>query len=994
MLMKKAGMLAKISLKYWLHHKRRLFTLMLALVLGVSALCCTALLVRSEKDAVLESELYLLGDYDMQILDATEDTVEIISKEKDVNDFAVQYQLGSVKSSTGASAFCAAFKDQHSVDIYHMTCERGRYPEKEDEVTMDIGTAKQLGVKPYPGEKITLELYSPDEKKLAEKEYTLCGVYDGANKDSEQFPWYRYPYILGENEYNMPSVYFHISQNEIFKSNNITAFIQTDVDDPYTVYQSIAGKSKDSLQLSIENGRRYSYSYVMGNEDILYDESKYDRFTLNNIDMSIKNGDTVKDFYSQILMPILTGIIFVIVILSVVGLTRNIIKDRQENFAVLRSLGLEQKHLTLYIFCDFTLTSLVCIGIGLALGSLAHIGLVNALNKLYDLKLHYGFNCIKYVNAVTFDPFILSLVVTLICVELSVFIAIISFIGKSPVQMFVQSKAKRRIWHRAKPAGRYRSWRFLLIRRIKLRNVRIAVVSILVMSVALTGYAFFNALARKENNDLKWQKENAGLGYWDYNLQTAANNKYLFNIENHHENGVKTSDYDTLKSNDAVEDVFARSVVGSTRLNFAQDSFDDKTKNDLKKFELKKFGDIDPENAHEFDIAQKESEEAMIEKIGYKKTDLIYSCPTVGLYDNILDELEPFVIDGKIDKEKLKDGSEVLLVMDITGKIKFENTFKAGDKLPLSDIVLNEKEEQLDFNSLDPAQLGEPAYQKKVKNHIGEETEERSYAIGKRKDIDVKIGAVLILDLEVANKYMTNAVEGDHGLNVFCTPGSFKKWGVGERNLTEVSMKMKSGASIGDADDAWYTLISHSKGVSSRSTTEITAGMNKGTRKVMCIYYSMIIILTLTAAVMIAISLYTDIRMRSGKFAMLRACGMSVRQILFMIWRQNVIYPIVGIACAFVPLMLTNKLFLFINDKVVKGEWTSSPERFAVIEGQKSVPWIDMIPYYQKLYDCNIKGAVIVILAAYFALILLVTLPQIRFIRRQPIVEEIEKSSF
>ena len=52
--MKKIKMLTKISLKYWLHHKRRFFTLMLALVLGVSALCCTALLVRSEKDAVLK----------------------------------------------------------------------------------------------------------------------------------------------------------------------------------------------------------------------------------------------------------------------------------------------------------------------------------------------------------------------------------------------------------------------------------------------------------------------------------------------------------------------------------------------------------------------------------------------------------------------------------------------------------------------------------------------------------------------------------------------------------------------------------------------------------------------------------------------------------------------------------------------------------------------------------------------------------------------------
>ena len=58
------------------------------------------------------------------------------------------------------------------------------------------------------------------------------------------------------------------------------------------------------------------------------------------------------------------------------------------------------------------------------------------------------------------------------------------------------------------------------------------------------------------------------------------------------------------------------------------------------------------------------------------------------------------------------------------------------------------------------------------------------------------------------------------------------------------------------------------------------------------------------------------------------------------------------------------------------------------------MPWIANVPYYQNLYDFNIKGAVIVMFAVYFAIILLVTLPQIRFIRKQSIVDEIEKSSF
>ncbi|MBQ2580770.1 MAG: ABC transporter permease, partial [Ruminococcus sp.] len=574
--------------------------------------------------------------------------------------------------------------------------------------------------------------------------------------------------------------------------------VQTDADDPYVVYQSANAFSTDYMYYSIDNGRQFAYSYTMGLGQRIWE--KYDGNTPSNIEKAIENGDTIKDFYSQFIMPLLTVMIFVIIILSVVGLTRNIIKDKQENFAVLRSLGLEKRHLIGYIFCDFTVTALICIGIGLGLGSAAHIGLINFLNGAFDLKLNYGFDCVKYVNEVTYNPYLLSVVTILICVEVSVLIATFSFRRKTPVQMFAQGRAKRRRWHRAKPAGRYRSWIFLLIRRIKLRNVRIAVVSVIVMSVALTGYTYFQAFADRQNNDLYWEKKNSGLDYWDYSAKTGDGNRYLFGIENHHENGVTVSDYQKLKEQDFVDDSFALAAVSSTRLSFAQGALDDKAQRDFKKFELKKYADTDTENAHEFDIAQKESEEAMIEKIGYDKTDLIYACPSVALFDDALDELDKFVVDGKIDKQKLKDGSEVLLVMDITNKIKFEKTFKAGDKLPLSDVVLNEKEEKIDFNNLNVDELGEPAYQKKVKNYEGNETEERSYAIGKRKDINVKIGAVLILDLDVAHKYMAEAAGGDCGLNVFCAPESFKAWGVGERNLSQVYMKLTGESQITKAD--------------------------------------------------------------------------------------------------------------------------------------------------------------------------------------------------
>ena len=62
--MNRLYVLSRISLKYWMQHKKRFFTFMIIVMLGAMALFSSALLIRSEKQAVLDEELTLLGDYD------------------------------------------------------------------------------------------------------------------------------------------------------------------------------------------------------------------------------------------------------------------------------------------------------------------------------------------------------------------------------------------------------------------------------------------------------------------------------------------------------------------------------------------------------------------------------------------------------------------------------------------------------------------------------------------------------------------------------------------------------------------------------------------------------------------------------------------------------------------------------------------------------------------------------------------------------------------
>ena len=369
--------------------------------------------------------------------------------------------------------------------------------------------------------------------------------------------------------------------------------------------------------------------------------------------------------------------------------------------------------------------------------------------------------------------------------------------------------------------------------------------------------------------------------------------------------------------------------------------------------------------------------------IGFNKDDSIFSLPTVGLFDADIESLDTFVAEGKIDLEKLRSGEEALLVMTELNRQKFSGLFHVGDDLPVSDILLNDAEEALDFAAFDPSAAAEPVYKKRVTADLGNEVELTSYAFGKRKDIKTKVGAVLVLDSDAAKEYMTLANIGSYGMNLFCSVDAFGAWGLKNSRLTSLAVELESAGDVADADVLWYNILSDSKGMTSHSTAEISANMNRGTLKIMSVYYTMIFVVTVTAAVTIAISLYTDIRMRGRKLAALRACGMSLRQILFLILINSLIYPVIGSVFSVVPLLLCQRFFGFISARFESGAWTPD-----------NAPWAEEVPFGSNLFEQNTVSAMAIIFAVYMIVTLIVTVPQLVYLKKRSISEEIESSSF
>ena len=145
--------------------------------------------------------------------------------------------------------------------------------------------------------------------------------------------------------------------------------------------------------------------------------------------------------------------------------------------------------------------------------------------------------------------------------------------------------------------------------------------------------------------------------------------------------------------------------------------------------------------------------------------------------------------------------------------------------------------------------------------------------------------------------------------------------------------------------------------------------------------------LILQAAVMTAIILYTNIRIKSRQFAILRACGMSVNQLAYIVIKSNLIYPLIGILFSLIPTAICNSFLKYISKKIMSGEWSLD-----TISGE--TPWYLELPWGANLFSYKVPQTMIVIFFAYIILMLMVTLPQMYYISKRTIATELDKSEF
>lgn len=993
--------LAKVSLKYWMQHKRSLLTLFITIVLGTAALCCAALLIRSEKMAVLEEELVICGDYDVIVYDVEASYQDKIQDLSSVECLGFYYELGYAggnksQQDTGNNRQqrdekadrmqgqykVAAYGDEASAQMYHMTCIEGEYPTETDEVALDIFVVKALGIPPLVGERVTLPLYDLTGQLVEEREFRISGIFQ-ATSEGSYGGWIRYSGVEG---YVMPAVMVSPALFPLFDSGKATFFLQVQ-GEPVEIVDDLVELGIAGSKANVGLGRSYAYTHVLGITDAIW--ARHSSVNLENVLEEMKAGRVIKDFYSGVLIPIFSFLILLIVWFSVYGLIKNVVRDKAQMLGILRSIGLNAVHSGIYLAADMFVMVLLFALIGLGIGCGLYIGLMWLLNTVLELQLTIAFEANEYVRAVTNNPFVYPIVVILLGTFAAVLLAEKPLVSAQPIQVLQGNFRKEKRLH--KKRNKYSGvlikggWRTLLNCRVVFRDMIVMGMVVMVMSVAFFGYTYFRAMADKNNSELRYRLAESGVGEYDYLAYKSAqaNASYNFGIYNRHECGISQEAFEELEEKSYVESAYGLIVNDSTRLTFMEKEWTEAHETLLAERNLR--GAYNTADAFEASLGA--AEDAMIRGCGYAEEEMIYRITTVGVSWEYMQKLEEGLIAGRLQQEKIASGEEVILVVRSELAACAEELFPVGTKLPLSDIVLSNEEDTYDFSRLNPAQVKEPVFLQEVLTPEGMRVELTSYAFGYRKDITTKVGAILVLDGE------HDHLLPEDDLQILCLADStFAAWGLPDELLTKVAVSLKDGVDLKEADADWFALINSAEGISYVSTSEIKEGMQTETNKVMAVYYLLVIMLLLVGMVAIAIGMYTKIRLQSNEIAYMRAVGMKISQLAYLIICQNISYLGIGILCAPIPAGVMQVLFNYIKKQIDTGVWEGT--NFVVIGEEQSLPWWRALPFRYDLFSYEPVQTIVWLCILMGGLVFLLTVFQLIYIRKQQIVKGMEEIGF
>lgn len=677
------------------------------------------------------------------------------------------------------------------------------------------------------------------------KEYKLVGIFDAANSDS----FSRNEYLGGAS---LPQV---ILDSSFYNEDGglYTGFCRLGSVD----YTQPLPKG-----LNYSYGRGYAYGCALGTDRWRYGGAD----DLDAIAELVKNGETYSDIFS-LLIPLFSGLIGLASVISLYRMAVSIFEQRTSNSGLLLAIGMSRGRRLAMLICELWAAAIA----SLPPGMLLSVG-------IYKLTLHLsgGISALdapELVCRVTYDPWLTAAVI-IAAVTAAVSVLFLLRYRHSTALGLIKSKSSK--VHRSRRGGgklRVSGWFKTVFGAVAFTDIYAALLTVIGIVSLSFGLVISEEIGRFDANGTQHMIEAQVGDGADYTVSVSSENAVSPNIRLGGGQGVPCEKAESFKAE-------AGEMISSLKACSADPSGMMIIKNESELPDLLKDS-----------ILSKDIPELWA-AAGVGEDETALSVPIVGLDSEGFESLA-----CGAERRSVAEGKECVLAVGEYSYESIKERFKVGDEITLSLILPNEGAEDLDISCLtyeDCERYGAP-----VQTENGTE-----YCFGHRRDIRVKIGGIEVVSADSDGSFYYRSGR----LNIFVLPETFKAWGLGERNLTDLSVSLREGADIPAADRAFYSMLDGCEGIKSASAAELKERYERERSGVKKTFIRLELLLLMLVVTGMKLSVFELLRKRRRTAALLRTAGMSRGRLCIISVLQNEAAVLIGTALSVLPLWGFTKL--------------------------------------------------------------------------------------
>lgn len=940
-----------LSLKYWVKHKRRAFSIISAIAVSMAALTCAAFLARSASAANLERQLDASGYYDVIIPDISVEDLNDYKEDKRFSAVGILYRGGTI-THYGSEIFHFGALSDSAIDLYHFTPGAGRYPRESGEITAYRSFFEANGCAARVGNRLNLELCDYEGNVIRKSEFTIVGVLENERENNINRD------IVGQIRYTSPQVFLCCEDMPENCASDLLAnyAVGTDINQMKSEFEDKGIDFYDGARIMMMNA--VALAPVV---------------ELSEAGLNEALGNAQKDFYAYALIPTFSGAVLLVAFVSVYNVITTSLAERKQQLAMLRCIGMERRQAVKMALTETFLMVISGITSGFVLGIAVYIGIME-IQKGAGINVYPAFRVNNVIRAITVNPYVFPAVSCFICSFLAVLLPYLVQMDRSPVEGLrsdnpvIRGKSFRIKYKAAvlgKMAGGVR------------QNLSCFIIVLIVIWSSVFGYSYFSAQSTRDNRAYRIQLENSQLMGVDYLARRDFCYAMCGNAQlNKHGSGIPTELADRIFESGDVKAVYAMIEAISTKAVYRVGEAGEEIISSLSTTNLD----------YGVQTGLEELDEKSRRKQGYLEDEILFNIPTVGVPMDTLEFLSRYLVDGSIDREKLLSGEEVLLLQTTE-----YSPYSVGDLIPMTDVVIDDPvAEEFDFSMGYVPEGYEPDFYFRYTDN-GNPNSFPGYAFGMRCDYEVTVGGhIVITDPETAAFFYTEGMIGDCGFNILCAASAFARWGLPDRNYSRLGVSLADGADIERFDELWYGVIGNSREVVSTSRAALLRRMNGVTRTNISIFYAMIITVVVLGLIGIINSTNLRIRRQLRTYSVLRAIGFSKTGLTVMILKQGLLYTVIGSLTSFVPLCF----FEMVRQSAIRATEAGVGVMITVQNGRSDIPWQGLFPKYMELFN----EPVLLIICAVFVMMCLITLLSnaipAMWIARKNIVEALRNDDF